>query len=51
MNAAEELCASCKGTGIGYGKARRDDPRDADELWGWLETDCSDCDGTGEAPA
>lgn len=34
-------CSPCKGTGIGYGKV----------TGGWLETDCSACDGSGETGA
>lgn len=36
---AKAQCATCEGTGIGYGKVPG----------GWMETDCSDCDGTGIA--
>lgn len=34
-----EACESCLGSGVGLGKV----------LGGFLETDCSDCDATGEA--
>jgi hypothetical protein len=38
---AKGVCVSCRGTGTGYGKV----------TGGWLETDCGDCDGSGEVSA
>jgi hypothetical protein len=35
----ESVCQTCNGTGVGYGTVP--DGR-------WMETDCGDCDGTGE---
>lgn len=40
-DAAARICATCNGTGIGY----------AQFSFGCMETDCSDCDGSGEVNA